>query len=296
MLTKPLFDERGFERRWVPGEVRLVEGADGKPRIEGYAALFNVWSEDLGGFREIVRPGTFDETVEIDDIRALKNHDVNLLLGRNKSDTLELANDETGLYYRIAPGNQSYTTDLIESIERGDCDQSSFGFRTLSDRWGTEEEEHIRELLKVKLYDVSPVTFAAYPQTSVAVRDLFGQRGVCWDGLCSVMVRSGRGLPLNEQDQEILQRSITVLDGLRTQPDAGQELQVLAERAHGLLTSGEVKDPDSRKAIEIVTRTLIPFLPSDLQAPEPDERSAEDVDQERDILQRRLEVEENSVI
>lgn len=121
-------------------------------------------------FREKVLPGAFADTIKTDDIRALYNHDVNYVLGRNKAGTLFLEEDDIGLKVRILPPDTQWARDLMVSIEWGDISQMSFGFIVISDRWGTEEGVDMRELLKVKLYDVSPVTFPAYPQTDVGVR------------------------------------------------------------------------------------------------------------------------------
>lgn len=145
--------------------------------IEGHAAVFNQWSEKLGSrwfsFREKILPGSFTESIQQDDVRALINHDPNLILGRNKSNTLELSEDNIGLKVRIVPPDTQYARDLMVSIDRGDITQMSFMFEVLSDRWGSEEgidADEVREISKVKLYDVSPVTFPAYPQTDVGTR------------------------------------------------------------------------------------------------------------------------------
>ncbi|ADL50551.1 HK97 family phage prohead protease [Clostridium cellulovorans] len=143
------------------------------PVIEGHAAVFNQWSEELGGvfsFREKVIPGAFTDSIQTDDVRALFNHDPNYVLGRNKSGTLELTETKEGLYVKITPPDTQWARDLTVSIDRGDISQMSFGFLVLEDRWGYEEGRDVRELRKVKLFDVSPVTFPAYPQTSVGIR------------------------------------------------------------------------------------------------------------------------------
>lgn len=158
-----------IERRAFPfTETRVVDGD--KPKIVGYAAVFDQLSEPLWGFREIVRRGAFAKTIKEADVRALWNHDTNHVLGRIKSGTLRLKEDEKGLAIEIDPPNTQWARDLMESIRRGDVDQMSFGFRTVSDRWQSENGATIRELLEVDLFDVSPVTFPAYPQTSVGVR------------------------------------------------------------------------------------------------------------------------------
>src|SRR3990167_4528362 len=165
-----------IDRRFLceGAEIRLAAGDGGKRKIDGYAATFNAEAEIMPGFREIVRPGAFTRTLKTADVRALMNHDPNFVLGRNKAGTLELSQDDKGLRYIITPPDTSYANDLLVSIERGDVSQSSFGFRVVKDRW-TEDLANktiLRELLEVKLFDVSPVTFPAYAQTEVHVRGL----------------------------------------------------------------------------------------------------------------------------
>lgn len=100
----------GIERRSVVlKELRVLEPSEtiSEPVIEGYAAVFDSWSESLGGepFIEKVVKGAFEQTISQDDIRALFNHDPNYVLGRNKAGTLSLQEDEKGLLVRIVPPN-----------------------------------------------------------------------------------------------------------------------------------------------------------------------------------------------
>ena len=162
-----------IERRAVVSEIRVDRAEGKKPRIVGHAAVFDKKSEDLGGWREIVKPGAFSKTLkEGADVRALWNHDTNHVLGRTKSGTLHLEEDKRGLSVEIDPPEATWVADLMRSIERGDVDQMSFGFRAVKTTWDdTNPKEPIRELNEVKLFDVSPVTYPAYPQTSVSVRE-----------------------------------------------------------------------------------------------------------------------------
>lgn len=168
-----------IERRFFKCELRAVGGEGDEPvRIVGYAAIFNVVSEELYGFREMIMPGAFREVIETEDVRALINHDPNLVLGRTAADTLRLIEDERGLRYEIDPPDTQYARDLIVSLRRGDVDQSSFAFKVLmeDEEWrGPSEEEPlpVRIIHKFnRLYDVSPATFPAYTETSVDVRAL----------------------------------------------------------------------------------------------------------------------------
>ena len=162
-----------IERRNFPvEELRAITDEGGLRHIVGYAAVFNSLSEDLGGFREKIDPGAFADTLNADDVRALKNHNSDYVLGRNKSGTLTLSEDQRGLKIDIMPPDAQWATDLMVSIDRKDIDQMSFGFRTTEQRWEGEYPEEIRTLMKVQLFDVSPVTFPAYPDTEVGLRSL----------------------------------------------------------------------------------------------------------------------------
>jgi uncharacterized protein len=142
--------------------------------ISGHAAVFGQLSEDLGGFKEKVRAGAFKNSIAQDDIRSLWNHDANFVLGRNRSGTLRLSEDDVGLYFENELPDTSYARDLSKSMARGDVDQMSFGFITLRDDWHLEGGDLIvRELIEAQLFDVSPVTFPAYPQTDVSARSRF---------------------------------------------------------------------------------------------------------------------------
>lgn len=159
-----------LERRvFLMREMRVAQDGD-KPKITGYAAVFNELSEDLGGWYERIAPGAFTETLKNADVRALFNHDPNYVLGRSKSGTLDLEEDATGLAIEIDPPDTQWANDLLVSMKRGDVDQMSFAFRTVKDNWGTAGEQIIRTLEQVELWDVSPVTYPAYPQTSAQVR------------------------------------------------------------------------------------------------------------------------------
>ena len=159
-----------YERRIFQAELRAAS-TDGKgSKLRGYAAVFNTLSQVIYGFRERILPGAFAATID-DDIRALWNHDTNYVLGRTKSKTLTLKEDDKGLAVEIEPPSTPVIDSFVESIRRGDIDQMSFGFSVLDDEWDEMEDGTIvRTLRKIKLYEVSPVAFPAYTATSVSVR------------------------------------------------------------------------------------------------------------------------------
>lgn len=165
-----------IERRAFVLDSMTVEERDGMPpMIRGHAAVFNRLSEDLGGFREQIKPGAFSEAVIQDDVRALWNHDSNYVLGRNRSGTLRMVEDSEGLAVEIDPPDTQFARDLMVSMRRGDVSQMSFQFMVPKggQSWANDSNgQSIRTLTKLRLLDVSPVTYPAYPQTDVAVRAL----------------------------------------------------------------------------------------------------------------------------
>ena len=160
------------ERRTFPfQEIRLEDRAGKPPVIKGHAAVFDQLSTPMLGFREKIAPGAFRDSVKGgDDVRALFNHDPNYVLGRTKSGTLTLREDNRGLAVEIHPPDAQWAKDLLTTIRRGDVDQMSFGFKVIEDSYEGDGESRVRTLRKVELFDVSPVTYPAYPDTDVSVR------------------------------------------------------------------------------------------------------------------------------
>lgn len=161
-----------IERRVFTVEMRVQRRDDAGPLLVGHAAVFNQLSEDLGGFREKIAPGAFKTSIGEDDIRALFNHDPSLILGRNVAGTLRLKEDRVGLAYELDLPDTQLARDLAVSIERGDITGNSFGFQTVSDKWEMKDGVDLRTLLEARLFDISPVTYPAYPQTDLAMRSL----------------------------------------------------------------------------------------------------------------------------
>lgn len=144
---------------------------DGELYIEGYFAVFSskywLWDEAY----ETIEPGAFDgQTTE--DVRALVNHDTTLVLGRTTAGTLELRQDEKGLWGRIKINRADQDAmNLYERVKRGDVSQCSFGFDiTEQDVEYNDSEPTVWRIRKVKLYEVSVVTFPAYEDTGVEAR------------------------------------------------------------------------------------------------------------------------------
>lgn len=140
--------------------------------IEGYFAVFNSTYDIFPGATESVDPHAFDETVGVDDIRALINHDTTLVLGRTRANTLDLEIHPNGLFGRIRINrNDSDALNLRARVLRHDVDQCSFGFDILDEDTTFRDDGTVHfTLKKVRLYEVSVCTFPAYKETSVIAR------------------------------------------------------------------------------------------------------------------------------
>jgi len=161
------------EIRAIPAEFRIQQTENEPLKIIGYAARFNELSEEMWGMREKIAPGAFTEAIGKSDVRALWNHDPNYVLGRTKNGTLQIREDEQGLFYEVTPPDAQWARDLVESIKRGDVDQSSFAFTVDVEQWDESGNPVVRTIVKVReLYDVSPVTYPAYPTATSGVRSL----------------------------------------------------------------------------------------------------------------------------
>lgn len=151
-------------------EVRM----DGdKPKVVGYASVFDSLSNDLGGFREYIGKDAFEGRLE-DDVRFLINHD-GLPLARTTNGTLRLFVDEKGLKYEADMPDTTDSRDLMELLKNGTVNQSSFAFIVEEDSWEMKEGVNIRTIDKIsRLFDVSAVTYPAYEEatSSVALRSL----------------------------------------------------------------------------------------------------------------------------
>lgn len=160
------YQTRSFERKF---EVR-EEGE--KLKIEGYFAVFGDKYEMWPGAVEEIAPGAFATTIKNDDIRALINHDTTLVLGRNKAGTLELREDDHGLWGSIEINpKDSDAVNAHERVKRGDVSQCSIGMDILEEVTDYLDDGSVHWMIKsVKLWEVSICTFPAYEETSVEAR------------------------------------------------------------------------------------------------------------------------------
>ena len=147
------------------------DGDEHVPHISGYFATFSDVYEIAPGLTESIAPGAFYRTLG-GDIRALVNHDTTLVLGRTKAHTLELKEDERGLWGDITINpNDGDAMNLYERVKRGDVDQCSFGFEIVSEETEVRPDGSVHWTLKeVNLFEVSACTFPAYKETNISAR------------------------------------------------------------------------------------------------------------------------------
>jgi len=179
--TVKLFNNRQQMKNNTKKETRqLVEGSkitsENSRQIVGYAAVFDTWSQDLGGFIEQIDKRAFDGVVEKSDVMAVLNHNIERgLLARSKNGegSLNLEVDEIGLKYTFEAPKTAIGDEVLEGVKRGDITASSFVFTVESDEWDFTKSPAQRTIKKVNLlFDISPVYTPAYLDTTVAQRSI----------------------------------------------------------------------------------------------------------------------------
>lgn len=150
-----------LERRFTSSAT--VEGR----QLVGLAAPYGSEAK-IADFRETIAPGAFTRTLaENRDILCLADHDPARVLGRTKSGTLQLREDERGLRFELQVPDTSTGRDLRALAERGDLGGVSMGFIATRDSWDGE----LRTLHEVELHEISIVAaHPAYPTTTVSLR------------------------------------------------------------------------------------------------------------------------------
>jgi hypothetical protein len=257
-----------MERRCLPTSgLELRVGENDAPKIVGYAAVFDTWADIGGWFRESIRPGAFAKTLKESDVRALMNHDENFVLGRNRSGTLRLKEDKKGLAVEIDPVDSTWSNDLMKSMKRGDVDQMSFGF--VVNKAEDNYEEDTRVLVDVTLFDVSVVTFPAYPTTSAEVRSKFQNKG---KPPSSVTTSGSATWTINPNLTDDLLRMVSETSS--SAPPGFSEL----DRIINKVKAGEELTEEELRALAVYIPNLSPPAASHAETPPPPAASHADGD------------------
>lgn len=154
------------------GSIEFKTAEDSPGILEGYAAKYNKLSEDMGGFYEILLPNSLRLIPETSQIKAFYYHDTHKPLGSLDKNTLSIKFDDVGMYYSVILPDNSFGRDCAVTVERGDMTQSSFGLIVHKENWVEDNKQLIRQIIDAEVFEVSPVVYPAYPDTSVALRNL----------------------------------------------------------------------------------------------------------------------------
>jgi len=202
-----------FEQRVMVSDLE-VRSEDGMT-LEGYAAVFNSRSENLGGFTETIAPGAFSQTLKArNDIKLLWNHDTSAVLGSTRAGTLQLREDEKGLRVTAELPDTNLGRDIAYLVKRGDIDSFSFGFSVNEDSWNSRGTE--RTLESVRLSEASLVSFPAYSATAgtAVVRglDKIAKRAdVDPDQLADALLKVEGGEEISQEQKSLLSKVIDTL-------------------------------------------------------------------------------------
>lgn len=138
--------------------------------VTGYAAVFNSRTLLWEGLEEMIASGAFSRALSSGaDIRCLFDHDWSKVLGRTKSGTLRLEEDDRGLKFEVELPNTTAANDLIELMNRGDINQCSFGFIPTEETWDYNTDPVLRTVNEVELFEVSIVSLPAYQDTEATL-------------------------------------------------------------------------------------------------------------------------------
>ena len=240
----PIEKRAQLERRVMPTDediaAKLEEREDGQSSlITGYTAVFGVDTTIetfFGSFKERIQKGAFRRAIrEGQDVRALRNHEPDNLLGRTAAKTLRLKEDDRGLFIEVDPPNTTVGRDTVESIRRGDLSGMSFAFVVRKEKWinGEDGAPDVRIVQDVDLYDVGPVTYPAYAQTSADVRSASMAYRV---GLAEM----GKPVPVISGDTEA-----------STEEDSSENEGKTAEETRAEETSDETQVEETREEIAV---------------------------------------------
>jgi HK97 family phage prohead protease len=177
--TPDMQDAARVERALSPGKVEWRESGAGPDyrTVVGYAAVWDSMSEDLGGFREVIKRGAFaDALASGDEVRFVLGHDMDTVMARTSNGSLELVEDDTGLrvWARIALDDPD-AQRLDAKLRSGAMSQMSFAFTMppegKGESWDYSGGVPVRSVERVAaLYEVSAVGAPAYAATTLAAR------------------------------------------------------------------------------------------------------------------------------
>lgn len=158
-------------RAYFPAQLSTRTEGEDDLFIEGYFVVFNRETELWDGCFEQIAPNALDRSIRENDIRALFNHNSDIVLGRNTAKTAEFTADEKGLFGRIKINkSDSQAMDIYARVQRGDISGCSFGFYPIKESYEEKDGAYHWTVEEADMMEVSVCTFPAYPQTEISAR------------------------------------------------------------------------------------------------------------------------------
>ena len=140
--------------------------------LEGRFVVYNSDYQVWDGATESIAPGAFRNSIH-DDVRALYNHNDDIVLGRTSAGTFSLEDREDGLWGRIKINrNDTDAMNAYERVQRGDISGCSFGFNIKSEETENRADGTVHWTITEvdPLFECSVCTFPAYQATHVSAR------------------------------------------------------------------------------------------------------------------------------
>jgi uncharacterized protein len=173
--------EHETERRElvVPFEFRASDTDDGLT-LSGYAAVFNSptqIADRSGEFTEQIAPGAFKRTLNNSTPVLQFDHGQHPLIGSMPIGSIrKITEDARGLYVEARVFDNWLTQPLRDAIAEQAISGMSFRFSVVKDtKTRAADGSQVRTLNEVRLYELGPVVFPAYADTSVSLRSLARQ-------------------------------------------------------------------------------------------------------------------------
>lgn len=236
------------EKRFIPldgDNIEVRQSAEGKREIH-MKIPYNSWSFDLGGFKERILPGFFDESIADGKIQSFWGHDRSLPLGRQGNETLRFEDKKSHVVAIATPPDTQWGRDALIATEGGFVEGASFTFRAIEDKWTAFEKSNKldeRDLIKGIVTEFSPVTQPAYPRSGIQARSMLAGVGIDLDIITAAFEARGAGRELDADSQEVVRSAIGALTDLLPQ-ETEQEPVV------------ETVEDDGQESIDLMEKKL----------------------------------------
>lgn len=158
-----------MEKFFFSTSIEATETSDSPGVLTGYAMKFNVLSHDRGGYRDVFRPGVFHNLKQPDglDVKAYRDHNEGIYLGRTSNSTLSLTTDDIGLRFSLRLPDTQDGRDTAALVKRGDLAGMSFGYLPDTYSWKKEDQGPVRQHTSGRLVEISAVQDPAFPFTQL---------------------------------------------------------------------------------------------------------------------------------